>query len=304
MAALTKPQFAMAYTLIEDWKILVNLGSGLFGITIPTGTYFMDGSGITVTTPNDMLVQVAADLTSADIANTGDGTAVWTATLNEDPTTLTATLRLKRTGLSKTLSSLVFTSSGSGTSEAVRRLVGAKLNTYTGAEAEFISSSGTTIEWQSQHQVRYLWQPRDWLMRFETTSERTVAQAKSATGRVVATFYGSSWKSYLLYMEPVKGALIYQYLADDTDFAGDIPGMTSGDPNVTLEAFWEDYQAQTAAGALPSIQSASDFTVQTARTEMIFSDEGWLKNMAKAVKRVSMNPVLYTVEIEAMEKVA
>ncbi len=300
MAALTKPQFAMGFTLDESFVIDINLGSGVFTTSISAGSYYMDGSG-SVTAPKDILFVIGASITSQDIANTGDATAVWTATLNEDPTTLTATLILKRTGVAKTLSSLIFKQGTSGTTEFARRLIGAKLNTYTGAEAEFITSSGTTIEWQSQHQVRYLWQPRDWLLRFETTPERVVALAKSVTGRVVASFYGASWKTYTLYMEPVKGALVYQYLADDTDFAGDIAGMTAGDPNVALESFWEDYQSEVAAGALPIIQLASDYTAPATRTPLIFADEAWLKDMSNTLERVSMNPVLYTVTIDAME---
>ncbi len=277
----------MAVTFASSWTIDVTLSGASWTTTIAAGTYYLDESG----TADDLLKVIGDELTTDDIAATGDGTAVWAATLVVPSSGLGASIRLARTGISKTLTELDF-QTGFG------QVLGASQDTYNGSEPEFVADSGTLIIWVSQHQCRYHWRPRELLTRSEHKPRRTIARSRSVTGRVVTDGYSTGWHDRPILIEPVKGALVYQWMADDAIFAADVDSLVTGDPNVALEKFWLDLMAQSStSGVPPTVRLAADYTAPATYTELWLSDGDFLENMETSLEEVSPSPALYRVNL-------
>lgn len=286
---LTEPQFTLAVTFASSWTIEVELSGDSWTTTIPAGTYYLDGSG----SADDLLKVIGDELTTDDIAATSDGTAVWAATLVVPASGLGASIRLARTGISKTLTKLDF-QSGFG------QILGASQDAYTGSEPEVVADSGILIIWVSQHQCRYHWRPRELLTRSEFKPRRTIARSRSVTGRVVTDGYSSGWHDRPILIEPVKGALVFQWMADDAIFAADVPSLVTGDPNIALERFWLDLMAESStSGVPPTVRLAVDFTAPATHSEIWLSDGDFLENMEAALEEVSPSPALYRVNLMA-----
>jgi len=301
---MTEPQFAMAvdYSLFAtSWSLDVTVaGFAAFDtITKATGTAYTDGSG----TADDFFVLLAAALVSVDNARTGDG-AVWTVAWASG--TVEGAVEIKRVGTSRAITNFDF-SSGQG------RLLGASADAYTGTgESEWTGSTsnspveGTTMTFTSQHAARYMWRPRETMAgRNEHKPRRTVARARGVTGRVVTDTYASSYHDRPINIDAVKGAVIYQWMADDSGYASTVSGMTAGDPNIALEAFWGDLlTVSSTSGTPPTVRLAPDSGSPGTYTEIWMTDGDFLDEMAAALTEQSPNPTLYGVAIEAQTVVS
>jgi len=289
MATLTKPQFSMSFTPSTvvnadgTWKVDVTLSGTSFTASVAAGTYFLDGS------VGGFFEVLSAALTSADQAATGDGTADWIvgyAVLG-----LSRRIRITRTGLSKTLTQFDFDLGGGS-------VLGASQDAYTGGETEWVTPSGTVLVFDGIYQVRYIWLPLEYLMRDESHGTRTIAKSQSVSGRPSVDVYSSVWHQRVLQIEPVMGARVHQWMANDSDFASEASVVT-GDPNAALERFWADHGPQTINGALPVVRVAPDWLDLTTYTEVLLAGDEWLQSMTGAAEEVSSDPALYLIRFDA-----
>ena len=282
---LAKPQFSMAFTTTALWEIDVILSGVAFTAQVPVGTRFLDGVA------GGFFADMATALTATDVAYTGDGTAVWTVTASAT----TGQVTIERTGVSKTLTKFDF-DAGQG------RTVGASLDSYTGAEGEFTSATGTTITFLGNFSRRYCWQPQEYMMRNEFHPERTVAQNRSVTGRPLTDFYSSGWYSRPINIIPVLGARIYQYLTDQAKYAGEA-SLVTADPNAALEAFWNDLASQAVDGTPPTVRLAPDQGTLATYSSIQLVGSDWLQSMASSVTEIDSEPIIYDVKFGAQSVV-
>jgi len=287
--AMTKPQFSMAMTLDSAWTVDVILSGASFTASVAAGTYYLDGTSL------QFFSALAIALTAADQAATSDGTAAWAVSASST----TGQVTIERTGVSKTLTKFDF-DTGQG------RTCGFSLDSYTGAEGEVTTQTGTTITLTGMHSARYIWQPREYLMRDEHRPQRTVAYDQSVTGRAITDGFGASspWHTRPLVLDSVKGAVIYQYMADDSAYAATVSGMTAGDPNIALEAFWTDLLLQAQDGTPPTVRLAPDAAAPSTYTNIWMSDKEWMVSMEAALTEQSPHPVIYGVNILAQTVVS
>jgi len=282
---LTEPQYSMAFTLASTYTVDVVTSAGSWTATVAAGTYYMDGSGT-----SDFL----ADLETALDAN--DPTGTWTVSLGTLPTGLGGTVILSRAAGGNTITSMTM-KTGDG------RTIGNDDDVISSGDFSVNTSSLST--WRSPYQARYIWRPRELLTRSEHKPRRTVARSRSVTGRVLIDGYASGWHDRPILIEPVQGALVYQWMADSSTFVAVISGMTAGDTNIALEAFWLDLMAQSGAtGSPPTVREAVDYTDTTTYTNIWLSDGDWMENMQTALEEISPNPVLYRVNFQAQTVVS
>lgn len=257
--AYTKAQFTLPVVLATDGKIDITLndaGPTVYTATVAAGTYHNNRNFSDAT---NLLKASSVAMATADL-----GASAWTPSeatgdlLGRPNLVSTRTDGLKVASLSFYGGFTALGGSGLLGFAAVDIAPAAPVTTFTGSK-----------------QADYLWLPNEFTLDDLKVPRGTTRSAVSDFdgGSVIVglgsyDIYGRTGEGIVI--EGVYGAKILHALNDRSDHAAMVPGLVTGDHNVTLQNFWS-YHRTTEP-----IRYAKDRDTPSSYVEIEITDAGWL----------------------------
>ena len=236
--SLTIPLFSWPYTLSANTQMFRVQYTDLStqNVTLNTGTYFLDGSST-----NGLLAHLK---TRFDTNATSGGT--WTFAFDSN-----WKLTITKTGGAKTVS---------GITALQPSILSWEDLGYNSATTNVINNAGlAAASWRPSR----TWSPDTYLDAARVNVDPVVITQRSRySGRVLAQKRSQSGgiRDYTYTSEFVSGALLWGFAADDSALAGGVSWMSAGDPNASLDRFWERYWQGVSGNLLPRARVAHDRT--------------------------------------------
>ena len=287
-------QFSLPITFTEPQGMTVvdlDPGPDPWGITIPAGTYYNDGSG----TADDLLKVIV------DLLNAADPRGTWSVEdgrektiQNENTIGTCAAVRFTRV---MTSGSIVAFGPG-----AIHQTLGFSKDSVVSSDLEWISFDGVTFITEGLFMRRYHWRP--YTITTNETPGGIAASSRSTTrgGKVSMQGYGQ-YRTLLWESEGLLAPMTASVWANDPNYSAEA-GTQLGDPNIALEQFWRWCRVLCTDGRPPVVRYCPDLRYKDIFETVQVVAEGWINNLENVYnvlvdgpKRTGVNiPMRFTSE--------